>query len=188
MKRVVWLFAALMTCSITFAQKITVEANQSADADFTKYKTFNWSSQVSDELDPGFYFLNDLVLKAEVRDAVEGELNGRGYKRAESAPDMIVNFRVFEQPATLRGFEGMGDNYWGNNEATGANSQIEYNVKPGTLMVNIVDAKSGQVVWQGFASGLINDNKFIKDKVQVREAANLIFDRFDERADGLSRR
>ncbi len=58
---------------------------------------------------------------------------------------------------------------------------------PGTLIVSLVDRKTGTMVWQGFASGLINNHEFIKDEAKVREAVSLIFDEFGMRATDYDR-
>ena len=152
-------------------------------------KSYGFASHVDNKLDPGFYFLNDLILKSQIRDAVNSELQGLGYQKATSGkPDMLVNFRVFEQPTTLRGFEGMGEDYWSGTQTRTSDDRTEYKVKGGTLMVNFVDVDSGEVIWQGFASGLIDNGKFVKDEGKVREAVNLIFDEFGQRANEYSRR
>jgi hypothetical protein len=61
-------------------------------------------------------------------------------------------------------------------------------VKAGTLLVSLVDRKKGAIVWQGFASGLIDNNQFIKDEVKIHEAVNLIFENYGMRADNYSKK
>src|SRR5688572_16740688 len=106
MKRI--MCALLLSVGMIFtagAQSITVESDQSLDTDFRNYKTFYWSSQADAWLDEGgIYFLNDLGMKAVVRDAVKGELMGLGYQLQSHEPDLIVNFRVFDRPVSLKGY------------------------------------------------------------------------------------
>jgi len=164
------------------AQSITVKSDKKLNTDFSRYKTFYWSSQVDRELDEGLYFLNDLVLKADIRDAVKSELQGLGYKLKTNSPDLIVNFRVFDKPVTLKGHEGYGITYWGQDEYREASDTASYRVDAGTLLISLADRKNGHLVWQGFASGLIDNNAFIKDEGKIREAVNLIFDEYGYRA------
>ena len=63
-----------------------------------------------------------------------------------------------------------------------------YDVEAGTLLVSIADRESGQVVWQGFASGLIENNTFVKDEGKIHEAVNLIFEEYDQRAREYTRK
>jgi len=188
----------LFLAAATYAQKITVRSEQAPDIDFNKYKTFTWASQVSNQLEAGIYFLNDLVLKAQVRDAVKSELLGLGYQMAEgnTQPDLIVNFRVFDQPVKLMGPETYGNDYWGTTGTTSGVtsngydviSNEEYDVPAGTLLLSLADRENGKVIWQGFASGLIDNNQFIKDEGKIHEAVNLIFNEYGQRAKEYTRK
>ena len=169
------------------AQSITVESDRVLDTDFDKYKTFAMSSQVDSELDEGLYFLNDLVMKSMVRDAVKDELMGLGYEERDENADLIVNFRVFDEPVTLKGYEGYGSTYW-NDEYRQISDTTSYDVEAGTLLVSLADRESGRVVWQGFASGLIENNTFIKDEAKIHEAVNMIFEDYNHRAKEYTRK
>lgn len=103
-------------------------------------------------------------------------------------PDLIVNFRVFESPTTLKGSEGYGKSYWGGAKYREISDTTSYDVKAGTLLISFVDRKLSKVVWQGFASGLIDNDKFIKEKGTIREAVNMIIDEYDQRAKQYTRR
>jgi hypothetical protein len=54
-------------------------------------------------------------------------------------------------------------------------------IDAGTLIVNIIDAKSGVVAWQGFASGILKP-EMLSDETQVRHAVASIFSKFDFKA------
>lgn len=169
---------------------IQVESDEILNNDFSKYKTYNFSTQVDEELDPGFYFLNDLALKASIREAVKGELEGLGYEREESDPDLVVSFRVFEGPVTLRGFtdEGYGAGYWGGTDLQVREWEdtTSYEVEAGTILLSMLDTELGQVVWQGFASGLLEQDAFNRDEQMVAEAVELLFEEYSYRADKLA--
>ena len=181
----------LMLAGVVFAgnaQSITVASDRQLETDFSQYKTFYWSSHVDQWLDEGMYFLNDLTMKSMIRDAVKGELMGRGYELQSHNPDVIVNFRVFDEPVTLRGYEGYGTTYWTDERYRQVDDTTSYNVEAGTLLLSMADRESGKVVWQGFASGLIDNNAFVKDEGKVREAVNLIFEDFNQRAREYTRK
>ena len=181
-------FVLMLAGTGVYAQKgITVRSVEADDVDYSKYKTFNWASHVSNDLDAGIYFLNDLILKAQVREAVKGELMGLGYDEVEENPDLLVNFRLFDQPVTLKGKEGYGENYWGTADYN-LPGETTYDVESGTLLLSLADRESGKVIWQGFASGLIDNNQFIKDEGKIREAVNLIFEDFNKRAKEYTRK
>lgn len=168
------------------AQKIIVKGDRELGTDFGRFKSFYWANQAGMD-NNGIYFLNDLVFKADIREAVEHEMQGLGYRMEPQSPDLIVNFRVFDQKARIKGYEGYGQGYWENEEYRQASDTASYAIEPGTLIVSLVDRKSGTMVWQGFASGLINNNEFIKDEAKIREAVSLIFEEFGMRATDYDR-
>jgi hypothetical protein len=188
MKKVFLVACVFVAGTASFAQKqeIQVESDKALNQDFEKYKTFTFSSMIDSDLEAGLYFLGDLVFKSQLREAIQEEMMGLGYTMDRKNADLVVNFRVFEEPTTLKGFEGYGRSYWGANNYRHISDQTSYDVKAGTLLVSILDRKNAQVLWQGFASGLIDDDKFVKDKATIREAVSLIMDEFGVRANTYS--
>lgn len=180
-------FVLLLLVSKVHGQEVMVRSEKHPEVDFTKYSSFSWSEQVSSEFDEHIYFLNDLVLKSDLRDAVQSELSGLGYDFETNAPDLIVNFRVFAQPATLQGSEGYGRKYWAQNEyAPASNSSVT--VDAGTIIFSIVDRREGILVWQGYATGLEGESGFVKDESELRNAVNLMFKDYGLRASEYSKR
>lgn len=188
MKRLLIVACVYFAGTASFAQKtqIQVESDKALNQDFSKFRTFAFSSMIDSNLEAGLYFLNDLVFKSQLREAIQEELMGLGYRVDKTNPDLIVNFRVFDEPTSLRGFEGYGDSYWGNDKYRQVSDTTSYDVKSGTLLISLADKKNSQVVWQGFASGLIDNDKFIKDKAIIRQAVNLIIDEYDIRVNNFS--
>src|SRR5688572_6099410 len=111
MKKILFLGASLIMLSAQ-AQDIVVQSFKHPEADFRQYQTYFWAGQASSETDEFSYFMNDLVLKSDIRDAVRTELESLGYSADRQTPDLLINFRVFEQPVKLNGFEGYGVDYW----------------------------------------------------------------------------
>ena len=160
--------------------------NPSDNPDFSQYKTYSWASQVQDE-QSNTYFLNDLVFKTMLRDAVAHEMASRGYTYQQGSGDLVVNFRVFEQPTELKTTENLGQGYWATSEPYAYNSQRQGEVQldKGSILVQMIDRQKGEEVWQGYASGLTDGDVFNKDKDRVYQAVGAIFDKYNHRADKL---
>jgi hypothetical protein len=162
--RMIMMFLAWLMVSITYAQQnVTVRSVQANDADLDNYKTFTWASHVRNQNDNGRFCANDMSLKQGIRDAVQHELEARGYKMVEEGGDLIVNFRVFEEPVSLTGYDAYGEGYWGTGEVASTAGRVATNTQPidveaGTLIISLLDRAEGQLVWQGFASGLIDQH------------------------------
>jgi hypothetical protein len=183
MKRLFFVAALALTTSLTQAQDVTVDTETKPNTDFSKYKSYVWASQVDSQGDKGAYFLKDPNLKKQVRDAVGFSMDGRGYKFTRQSPDLIVNFRVFDKPTTIKGYTGSGSDYFNPSEVQSLGDEKDVQVKAGTILINMVDAKTDQAVWQGLASGLTSSSGFARQEGKIREAVNLIFNNYPYRAD-----
>lgn len=178
----------LMVAQITSGQEISVRSQKDPDTDFGKYTTYYWAEQVDKVLDEGHFFLNDLILKADIRNAVRGELDVRGYKFQPNNPDLIINFRVFEKKTQLKGYQGYGSTFWGPHEYKAALNNKIGEVEAGTLILCIVDRVSDVLIWQGVASGLNDEDAFARDEGKIREAISLLLDNYGIRVAEYTRR
>lgn len=196
-KKIFVLLLALVTTPL-LAQDYTVASDKDLSAPFDNYKTYAWANQVRTSKNLA-YVINDAILGSRIKEAVGYELAAHNYAQNSEDPDILVNYRVFEKPVEMTGYEGYfhDADYWGTNEVkngalgllprtqlttvTSLNTEdgTEYYFDKGTLLIQIVDAKKGVVVWQGYASGLMDGNVFDKERDHVAQAVNLIFDRYD---------
>ncbi|TDB58682.1 DUF4136 domain-containing protein [Arundinibacter roseus] len=189
------LLAVAVCTTPLMAQDYRVTSDKDLGAPFDSYKTYSWAKQVR-TANSLAYAINDAILKAKIQDAIDHEMAARGYKMKTNNPDLLVNYRIFEEPVEMTGYEGYfrDSEYWGTDEvtnnrlgmlprstSTGINDNTtDYYFDAGTLLVQIVDAKKGVVVWQGYASGVLDgDKKFDRDPTHVAKAANMIFDEYD---------
>lgn len=179
------LVVMLVFISACASKSYKVDGAGNADANMEEYNTYAFASQVDNKLDEGLFFLNDLILKAEVRDAVKHEMDSRGYRHDPTSADLVVNFRVFDKATTVQGLQGLGDGYWSSGEADRFNTTETVNLKEGSVIIHLVDRKTGELVWQGYASGLMDGNVFNKEKNKITQAVSMIFDSYNHRADNL---
>lgn len=154
-----------------------VASDRNLEVDLSNYTTFDWSSHAANQYD--IFFLSDALVKHRIREAVQYELEARGYEYTQSDADLVVNFRVFEEPVTIEGYSETftDENYWGPNEirkdAIGlipepelrqADDQQKYFMEQGSLMVQLVDRNTGELVWQGYITEMMTSDE--KNKVQ----------------------
>ncbi len=180
------LLFAIGFASFTFAnaQQVKVGADKSFKESVNGLKTFAWSSEI-DKIPKGAIFLtptgvyvfNNESTREKIKKAIKFELNAKGFKETETKPDMIVVFRVSEQPGTLHTFNGYEMYNDGMDSTRELKNKETVKIKPGTLLINIVDAKSDMVAWQGYASGILKPD-MINNDVKVREAVASIFKKF----------
>jgi hypothetical protein len=130
----------------------------------------------------------DSVINNAAINSVEDELEGRGYHKNDANPDLLVAYKIFDSRTQIKGFNAPPTELNGvmTDEVRQPKDTVTYALKPGTVFISLIDAKTGKMVWEGFASGVAQSNDMINDKVRVKEAINLIFKKFEFRADKYS--
>lgn len=170
------------------AQQITVRSFKSEDVDFRVYRTYFWAAH-ADQLDEGSYFRGDLIFKADIRESIHEEMEARGFTRSYNRPDLLINFRMFDGPVTIRGREGYGASYWQPEEISSIDLDVnEIKIGPGTLMISLLDANTRKLVWQGIATGFAKDEENVYNEGDVRKAIELIMNQYSFRANEYTKR
>jgi hypothetical protein len=162
-------------------------ADYDKTVDFAQYRSFAFFDKVgTDEAD--YESLTTQHLKASTR----RELEARGYRYSESAPDLLVNFnasvtqqtRVRSAPMFYGGYYGYG--YPGYYGFWGGYEPYVYQYDEGTLKIDIVDARRKRLVWEGVTVGRVTD-KARKDRSAAIDAAvRDMFTQFPFRVVGTS--
>jgi hypothetical protein len=126
--------------------------------DFAEYSTFGFLDSLS--TDRGNYeSMESNFLKV----ALAQELDRRGLSHSDS-PDLLINFYIHtKEKITSRSVPTMGVNYgyrdpfydtWGGYG--GYETRIEQHTE-GTLHIDVVDAKTRKLVWEGAIVGKVTD-------------------------------
>jgi len=146
---------------------IKVSSDYDRKADFSKYKTFNFSKEV-DKMT-----LNDLN-RRRLKDAITKEMQSKGYQVSES-PDVLVNAFVkgktkYSATANTNYFGGMYYRGYGmSNTYVDVNKSIE-----GTLFIDLIDVQQKTMIWEGVAEGLVNPRTETRED-QINSVVGLIF-------------
>jgi len=80
-------------------------------------------------------------------------MEGRGYRRDDVNPDLLVAYKIFDRSTQIKGFNAEPTTTT-TSEVRQPQDTITYALKPGTVLITMVDAKTSQVVWEGYASGV----------------------------------
>lgn len=142
---------------------INTSSSFDSTASFDSYRTFGIDSKSS--LPP--------LLNREIEQALQNELTQRGLKPAKSA-DLLVNYftlvedgvRVTETPTNIYVPHRRGYTVW-----TAYNTEIQ-EITEGTLFVDIVDARTKKLVWEGSAHGIVSRGDLERNKAKISKAIN----------------
>jgi hypothetical protein len=121
-----------------------------------------------------------------VEDAFGYEFARRGLTYVESGGDLVVTLFFVVQDKTsvtydtdhygggyYGGYYGYGPG-WGWGPTYSTTTVREYNYKVGTLVVDVYDRKSEQLVWESIGQGTIDDNPRNREKNIPKAVAQIM--------------
>lgn len=158
------------------ASKPSYDIDFSDSFDFASLHQYRWyddlhSSQMADYRQ---YNSSD----KRVRTYVDRELARLGFSESESdQPDFLVNYSISKQdqmridsfsgyPQGVHG--GMGVGTYGAGVSIGYSSGPSVkHYQEGTVVLDVIDARSSKIVWRGIAEGKLKDSLTQKDKNRI---------------------
>jgi hypothetical protein len=162
------------------AQKVTIDFDK--EADFTKYQSktitfLGWQENSGD-------LLNDID-KERMRTAFASEFKSREMEKGGDDADIAITlYLVLEQKTSTTAYTnyyGGGGGYgrygrgswgWGNGHASTTYSESDY-IK-GTLVMDVYDNSTNQLIWQAAASGTVKENPKKREKGIPKLAAKML--------------
>ena len=144
--------ALLSLALLTACRSYSVNYDYDVMASYGRYRTFDYYT--SKKGTGGTTTLMD----KRVRAAVEKELQAKGFAMETKAdPDFLVTYYPIVQNRKVRTNARMGMG-WGYRPFYGGvsttTSQVR-NYKEGSIVIEIVDFKTNQLIWQGAAEGAL---------------------------------
>lgn len=131
----------------SFAQQVKTDYDRSAN--FGQYKTYTWEKVQT----------QDPLWVDRIKNDVNASLTAKGWTQVDSGGDVsIVAVGITQDQQTLNTlYDGFG---WGWRRGGGfANATTTTETyKVGTLVVDLFDAKTGNLIWRGSASDTVSDN------------------------------
>lgn len=157
-----------------------IESSYSYRGRFRHYRTYGFLS--GDGL-----AADSTRLSESLRDAIKQRLRLQGYKYARRNPDLMVSYKLFEGDMRFPGFVQEDITRWvKNNDAEDEETPEEQRhayqptrmlMLDGTLMVTLIDTKTDNAIWNGYASGVTVPEGIRGEYVLVRSVRS-IFDRY----------
>ena len=142
---------------------------------FAQYKTYSWQEVKA----------SNSLWDARIKDAVNAQLASKGWTQVDSDADVaIVAIKTTQIQRTLNTFyDGMGGG-WGwrgfGGMGFGEATTTEQDYKEGTLVVDMYDAKTKQLIWRGSAEDTLSD-KAEKNKKNLDKGVAKMFKDFPPR-------
>jgi len=141
-------------------------------AQIASYKTYDWNPAAA-KAEGRAAGAENPIMERRVRRIVEAELAARGYLRSEGGPDFLVSCypayrdRVVQTYTAVAPAWGWG---WGGPWGYGAGLVQAESYREGSIVLEVADARTGQLVWQAVAEGALDG---IRDPRDAEEQVGL---------------
>ena len=156
----------LVMLGVAFAQHVKTDFDHQAN--FSQYKTYSWQ-----EIKPA-----NSLWDARIKNAVDAQMAAKGWTQVGSGGDVaIVAIKTTHKQRTLQTFyDGFGGG-WGwrrfGGGGFGESTTTEQDYKDGTLVVDLYDAKTKQLVWRGSAENTLSDKADKNEKTLDKGVAKM---------------
>jgi len=143
---------ALSLSLLTPALAQQVQTDFDHQANFAQYKTYSWQA-----IKP-----ENSLWDSRIKSAVDSQLAAKGWSRVDTDGDVaIVAIKTTHTQRTLNTFyDGFGGG-WGwrgfGGGGFGESTTTEQDYKEGTLVIDLYDGKTKQLIWRGSAEDMISD-------------------------------
>jgi hypothetical protein len=175
--------AALIACVVVTcgcaATTMTVGSHVREGLTLAPYHTYDWGP--ADALPTGDPRLDrDPVFQDRVQGAVEKQFASKGIERSGNGhPDLLVHYHA---SIDKRIDVNRTEHEYGYCQNGGCDSWIvEY--EAGTLVLDVVDARTSQLIWRGWAQDSVEDalGNDARMAQKINDAVNRMFARFPRR-------
>ena len=141
------MFFALTVAS--FAQQVKTDYDHNAN--FGQYKTYSWEKVQT----------KDPLMVDRIKDAVNRALAAKGWTQVDSGGDVcVMAIEITQNQQTLNTFyDGFGGGRrWGGFGGFGDATTTTQTYQVGSLVVDLFDAKSKNLLWRGSSSDTLSNN------------------------------
>lgn len=176
----------LGACASSPARKITVDHDRTAD--FSAFHSYGFP------LEPGTDRAGySTLITSYFKQAVDREMQQRGYYYSDKDPDLLVNFfanvrdvsDVRAAPRLTLGYGYFGYRYGLYGAWPLYQDSVEtVHYKVGTANIDIVDAERRQLIWEGVAEGRLTRESMQNPQASINAVVAELFTRFPGRAAG----
>ena len=165
MKRFAVYFSGVLAAVLTVAcSTMTTSVDYDHTVNWSQFHTFQIAGGTQSP---------DTFTQKRIEDGITQALQAKGWQPVTSNPDVTVVPHVVLSAEKQWNTEGMGGfRRFGGGMAQTTQTQVPI----GTIVVNMVNPKTGELIWRGMAQDQVESNG--KDAGQIQQAMQEIFKNF----------
>ena len=165
MKASFYFVFGLFVLILTSCSSVRVHSDYDRATSFQEYKTYKIVKQ-SDNFPLGVNAIN----QQRIETAIKATLTDYDYFYADQTPDLLVSY--FVKINTEQAYNTYSTYYSGRWRGVMITDVDVREYQEGTLIIDLIDTKTKQVVWHGTASGTVSENmKNVEQKINEAVAA-----------------
>lgn len=177
MRGLVWTIFGLLLVGSTGCSSLSYHSDYNREVDFSVYQSFTWIGGSYEPVETGAS--SSALFEQRVRSAVEEELAGMGFTiRSEGEADMLIAYHASAKETIDSNPQDYGYAYgrW-------AYSDVDVrSYREGTLIIDLIDAGTKELVWRGWATGTVQENLSSEERdKRIRDAVAKIMDQYPPR-------
>jgi hypothetical protein len=132
---------ALLACTLTPAQNVTT--NSMPGTNFSKYHTYKWVP-IEGAVEP------NQIVDAQIKQSIDSQLATKGLTKTDGdKADLLIGYQAsIDQEKQWNAYGTGGGLRWGGGMASAQQSTIS----TGTLVLDMYDPSSKQLIWTGRVS------------------------------------
>src|SRR4051794_32553425 len=160
----VYAAVSLVVATAGFAQHVQTDFDHHAN--FGQYKTYSWQ-----EIKPGASLWD-----SRIKSAVDAQLEAKGLAQVADRGDIaIVAIKTSQTQRTLQTFyDGFGGGWrW---RGFGESTTTEQDYQEGTLVIDLYDGKTKQLIWRGSTESVLSDKAEKNEKTIDKGVAKMFKD------------
>jgi hypothetical protein len=150
------------------AQKVETDYDHSGN--FSQYKTFMWIKPPK---------MSDPIQAKRVMDAVNAQLTAKGLQLVSSGADLgiMAHAATKDEHSLTTFYDGFGGWGWRGWGGPGMATTMVDTYEVGTLVLDLFDTRTKQVVWRGMSTDTLSD-KPEKNAEKINKAVEKMFKNF----------
>lgn len=158
-------------------KELPVEYDYSYRGTFKKYRTF-------DIMRPSGVEDSTMTSKL-IENSILSRMKFLGYRQSERRPHLLIGYKMFTDSLRFNGYIQPEIEEWVKTQDGTLNyDPLKYNLKSGTLLIQLFDRRQNQSIWQGYATTLYGGIDF-QNQRHLKNAVISILDKYRFWADGF---
>ncbi|HZW78396.1 MAG TPA: DUF4136 domain-containing protein [Flavobacteriaceae bacterium] len=169
--KILKMLSLILVLALTSCSTVKVATDYDKEVNFDNYRTYAFYKPGIDKAE-----ISDLDKKRILR-AIDAELTEKGLTKTDK-PDLLISIFTKENQRVdvynnNFGYGWYWNPYWYSGYGTSVSRTPE-----GTLFIDIIDAKTNNLIWQGMGTADLIANNIDKKEARIREIVNKILEKY----------